>query len=317
MQAIFFEDKQCLWKDVEPAPLSPEQVRIKISATAVNRADLMQRAGVYPPPPGYSDIPGLECSGTIIEKGAAVQGLDEGTQVCALLAAGGYATEVVCNAGQVLPIPPNVDIVHAAAIPEVFATAWFNLMMVATLQHGDKVFVKAGGSGVGTAVIQLCKAMGNPVVVQVGSDEKLERCIKLGANGGINRRTQALSDLKQVGPFDVIVDPVGGGSLEETLPLMAVDGRLVIIGLLAGTKGTLDIGRLLVKRLKILGSTLRSQPVAMKARIMSELQQHTWTMFESGQLAPIVDSTFSIADIDDAINLIESNDSFGKVVLKL
>ena len=317
MHAIFFEDKQCIWKEVEPAVLAPEQVRIKISATAVNRADLMQRAGVYPPPPGYSNIPGLECSGTIIEKGSAVQGLDDGMQVCALLAAGGYATEVVCNAGQVLPIPDNINIVDAAAIPEVFATAWYNLMMVATLQHGDKVFVKAGGSGVGTAAIQLCKAMGNTLVVQVGSDEKLKRCQALGAAGGINRRTQALSDLKQDGPFDVILDPVGGASLEETLPLMAVDGRLVIIGLLGGTKGTLDIGRLLVKRLKILGSTLRSQPVSVKARIMSELQQHAWPMFEAGQLEPIIDSTFSIADIGDAINLIESNDSFGKVVLRL
>jgi putative PIG3 family NAD(P)H quinone oxidoreductase len=306
---------QLKWQRQTPAACASGQVRIKIVATAVNRADLMQVQGLYPPPPEYSDIPGLECAGEIIEVGDGVENLVMGDKVCALLAAGGYATEVVCNALQVLPIPEGLRPEEAAALPEVFATAWLNLFGLAGLQPEEKVLLKAGGSGVGTAAIQLCKAFNNPCYVQVGTAEKLKQCIELGAEGGIDRHHQALLELEQQGPFDVVLDPVTGATLDDTLKLMNTDGRLVIIGLMGGLTAELDVARVLMKRLEILGSTLRPQPVEIKGEVMQQLYERIWPLISDGAIKPIIDCIMPIEQVAAAHDRIQSNRSFGKVVL--
>jgi len=306
-----------IWGARQPAALGPGQVRIRIAAAGVNRADLLQCQGLYPPPAGYSDIPGLECAGEVIEAGARVTRLAPGMAVCALLAAGGYATEVVCDARQVLPLPAGLGMEEGAALPEVFATAWSNLFGLADLREGEKVLVKAGGSGVGTAAVQLCRAFGSPVFVQVGSDDKLRRCVELGASGGVNRHTGELSALRDAGPFDVILDPVAGAGLQATIDLMNDDGRLLIIGLLGGRRAEIDVGRLLVKRLEILGSTLRSQPIPVKARIMHELFEHVWPRLERGDLRPVIDAVLPIGQVGEAHRRLAANATFGKIVLRV
>ncbi len=306
-----------IWGARQPAALGPGQVRIRIAAAGVNRADLLQCQGLYPPPAGYSDIPGLECAGEVIEAGARVTRLAPGMAVCALLAAGGYATEVVCDARQVLPLPAGLGMEEGAALPEVFATAWSNLFGLADLREGEKVLVKAGGSGVGTAAVQLCRAFGSPVFVQVGSDDKLRRCVELGASGGVNRHTGELSALRDAGPFDVILDPVAGAGLQATIDLMNDDGRLLIIGLLGGRRAEIDVGRLLVKRLEILGSTLRSQPIPVKARIMHELFEHVWPRLERGDLRPVIDAVLPIERVGEAHRRLAANATFGKIVLRV
>lgn len=311
------EDRRMVWEQREAAALQAGQLRIRIRASALNRADVMQRAGMYPPPPGYSDIPGLECAGDVVECGEGVAESWQGAQVCALLAAGGYATEVVVDVRQVLPIPKGLSYEQAAALPEVFATAWLNLFRLADLQGGEKVLLKAGASGVGTAAIQLCRAFGNPVWVQVGSDDKLQRCMALGAAGGINRHRQGLAELVEAGPFDVILDPVAGSSLAETLPLLAMDGRMIVIGLMGGRMAELDVGRLLVKRQRIFGSTLRSLPVASKAAVVEDLRARVWPLLERGDIHPVVDRVMPIEAIAEAHEYMESNQSFGKIVITL
>ena len=306
-----------IWGARQPAALGPGQVRIRIAAAGVNRADLLQCQGLYPPPAGYSDIPGLECAGEVIEAGARVTRLAPGMAVCALLAAGGYATEVVCDARQVLPLPAGLGMEEGAALPEVFATAWSNLFGLADLREAEKVLVKAGGSGVGTAAVQLCRAFGSPVFVQVGSDDKLRRCVELGASGGVNRHTGELSALRDAGPFDVILDPVAGAGLQATIDLMNDDGRLLIIGLLGGRRAEIDVGRLLVKRLEILGSTLRSQPIPVKARIMHELFEHVWPRLERGDLRPVIDAVLPIGQVGEAHRRLAANATFGKIVLRV
>jgi putative PIG3 family NAD(P)H quinone oxidoreductase len=306
-----------IWGARQPVALGPGQVRIRIAAAGVNRADLLQCQGLYPPPAGYSDIPGLECAGEVIEAGARVTRLAPGMAVCALLAAGGYATEVVCDARQVLPLPAGLGMEEGAALPEVFATAWSNLFGLADLREGEKVLVKAGGSGVGTAAVQLCRAFGSPVFVQVGSDDKLRRCVELGASGGVNRHTGELSALRDAGPFDVILDPVAGAGLQATIDLMNDDGRLLIIGLLGGRRAEIDVGRLLVKRLEILGSTLRSQPIPVKARIMHELFEHVWPRLERGDLRPVIDAVLPIGQVGEAHRRLAANATFGKIVLRV
>jgi putative PIG3 family NAD(P)H quinone oxidoreductase len=314
---IIDSNHQLQWQLQTPAVCASGQVRIKIVATAVNRADLMQTQGLYPPPPEYSDIPGLECAGEIVEVGDGVENLALGDQVCALLAAGGYATEVVCSALQVLPIPEGLRLEEAAALPEVFATAWLNLYGLADLQPGEKVLLKAGGSGVGTAAIQLCKAFDNPCYVQVGTADKLQQCIELGAEGGIDRHHQSLLELQTQGPFDVVLDPVAGATLGDTLKLMNTDGRLVIIGLMGGLTAELDVARVLMKRLEILGSTLRPQPVEIKGEVMQDLYEKIWPRISDGLIKPIIDCIMPIGEVAAAHDRIQSNGSFGKVVLRV
>ncbi len=323
MKAIVIgADKSLSWQqlDSEPAP-GPSQVAIKVHATAVNRADLMQRAGLYPPPPGASAVLGLECAGEISAVGDAVSQWQVGDRVCALLAGGGYAETVVCHADHVLPIPAGFSFSDAAALPEVFATAWLNLFMLAELKPGQKALLHAGASGVGTAAIQLCKAMGNPVFVTVGDQTKLDTCLQLGADGGHVRSDgefeNAVKTWAGKSGVSAILDPVGGNYLEQNVRCLDTDGSLVIIGLMGGRSAPLDIGRLLVKRIRVVGSTLRSRDDSSKAEIITQLKQRIWPLFDSGAIKPIIHSRFPIEEADAAFALVASNQTIGKVILEL
>src|SRR5690606_29072786 len=235
-------------RDSEPCP--PGQVRIRVAAAGLNRADLLQRAGHYPPPPGASDILGLECSGVIAEVGAGSP-WQVGDRVCCLLAGGGMAEEVVVDARHALPVPAGLSLAEAAALPEVYATAWLNLFQLAALKPGEKVLLHAGASGVGSAAIQLCKAFGSPCWVSVGSAQRLAYCEELGAQGGA-LRGEGLESLRDFGPFDVILDPVGANYAEINLQLLARDGRWVNIGLMGGSKAQLDMALVLGKRIQLI-----------------------------------------------------------------
>jgi putative PIG3 family NAD(P)H quinone oxidoreductase len=243
-----------------------------VAAAGLNRADLLQKAGLYPPPPGASQVLGLECSGVISEVGAG-SSWQIGDRVCALLAGGGMAEEVVVDGRHVLPVPDGVSLVEAAALPEVYATVWLNLFQLAALKPGQKVLLHAGASGIGSAAIQLCKAFGNPCWVSVGSAERLAYCEALGAQGGVVRDGD-LESLRDLGPFDVILDPVGGNYAALNLKLLAQDGRWVLIGLMGGREAKLDLAQVLAKRVQLLGSTLRSRDEQFKADLFSDLHLH-------------------------------------------
>lgn len=322
MKAIVIHaDKSLHWEEVAtPAP-GPDDVAIRVHATAINRADLMQRAGLYPPPPGASAVPGLECAGEISAVGSQVRQWKPGDKVCALLAGGGYAQTVVCPATHVLPVPAGLSFQQAAALPEVFATAWLNLYMEANTRPGQKVLLHAGASGVGTAAIQLCKARGNPVFVTVGDAHKLATCLALGASAG---------HLRTAGEFETavkhwagsegvhtILDPVGGGYLEQNIRLLATDGHLVVIGLMGGRSAPLDLGRLLVKRIRVVGSTLRSRSDASKAELVAQLHEQVWPGFDDGRFHPVIHREYPINAVEQAMADVASNATIGKVVLSV
>ncbi len=309
------------WTDVPDATPGVGEVLIQVRATAVNRADLAQRRGAYPPPKGASDVLGLECAGEVSAVGEGVARYKPGDRVCALLAGGGYAEYVNVPAGQVLPIPGELSFTEAAALPEVFATAWLNLFMEAALAPTERVLLHAGASGVGTAAIQLCKAFGNPCYVTVGSDEKIERCILLGAAGGANRHSERFADKVRDWTdgqgVDVILDPVGAAYLSDNLRSLNADGRLVIIGLLSGNKAEAEIGLMMVKRLRIIGSTLRARSVASKSAVMGQLERRVWPLIANRQIAPVIEEIFPIQETDRAHKLMAGNETLGKLVLTL
>lgn len=319
MKAIQIEDGKLLWTDVaSDAEVGVGEVRIRVAATAINRADLVQRTGGYPPPPGASPILGLECAGEVIEVGEGVSRVAAGDAVCALLAGGGYAEEVVVPAGQVLPIPEGLDMVQAAALPEVFATAYLNLFMEAGARLGETVLLHAGASGVGTAAIQLCRQRGNPCYVTAGNPEKIERCVALGADGGWNRHDGGFVEPVKAwaaAGVDVILDPVGAGYLADNLAVLGLDGRLVVIGLMGGAEATVNLGLLMVKRQRIIGSTLRARPVAAKAAVMDALGAEVWPHIASGAIQPVVDAVIPIEEAERAHALVAADQTFGKVVL--
>lgn len=317
MQAIRDLSGSLQWLSSQPAPeMTPESVRIKVFATAVNRADLVQRRGHYPPPPGVTDILGLECSGEVVEVNATGSSFEVGDRVCALLAGGGYAEEVVVPVGQVLPVPAGYSMEEAAAIPEVFATAWLNLRLEGTLKPGERVLMHAGASGVGTAVVQLCAVWGNPVVVTLGSREKGRRLLDLGAELAVDRHEPDLwAKVEAKGKFDLIIDPVGGSYLESNVRLLNPLGRLVNIGLMGGSEGALPLGLLLTKRLTVKGSVLRSRSVEEKARVTAGLREEVWPLLESRRVVPIIDSVMPVRQAQEAHERVESNDTVGKVVL--
>ena len=322
MHAIVIQTDQSLHWQQQPQPApGPEQVAIRVRASAVNRADLMQRAGLYPPPPGASEILGLECAGEISAVGDNVAQWRVGDRGCALLAGGGDAETVGCHASHVLPIPTGLDFVQAAALPEVFATAWLNLFMLAELAPGQKAVLHAGASGVGSAGIQLCNAMGNPVFVTVGSQAKLDTCIALGADTGHLRSEgdfeAAVKAWAGKTGVDAILDPVGGNYLEQNIRCLNTDGSLVIIGLMGGRSGSLDLGRLLVKRIRVIGSTLRSRSDASKASVIQVLRERVWPLFEQGTLKPVIECRFPIEQAGQAFDLVASNQTTGKVILEL
>jgi putative PIG3 family NAD(P)H quinone oxidoreductase len=284
-----------------------------VAAAGLNRADLLQKAGLYPPPPGASHVLGLECSGVISEVGAG-SSWQVGDRVCALLAGGGMAEEVVVDGRHVLPVPEGVSLIEAAALPEVYATVWLNVFQLAALKPGEKILLHAGASGIGSAAIQLCKAFGNPCWVSVGSAERLAYCESLGAQGGVVR-TDDLESLRDFGPFDVILDPVGGNYSALNLKLMALDGRWVLIGLMGGREAKLDLAQVLAKRVQLLGSTLRSRGDQFKADLLSDLGQHVWPLFAEGRLRPQLAKAFAVKDAEAAFAELASNKVAGKLVL--
>jgi putative PIG3 family NAD(P)H quinone oxidoreductase len=291
------------------------QVRIRVVAAGINRADLLQAAGLYPPPPGVSDILGLECAGIISEVGAGSH-WQVGDRVCALLAGGGMAEEVCVDARHVLPVPQGLSLLEAAAIPEVYATAWLNVFQLAQLQPGEKVLLHAGASGVGSAAIQLCKAFNSPCWVSVGSAERLAYCQALGAENGVVRG-DSIEGLLDFAPFDVVLDPVGASYAALNLKMLALDGRWVNIGLMGGRRAELDLAQLLSKRIQLIGSTLRSRSDAFKGTLIAQLTEKVWPLFARGELQAQAEEVFAWTDAEAAFARLASNQVNGKVVLQI
>ena len=295
------------------------EVLLDVAATAVNRADLLQRQGHYPPPPGASDILGLECSGTVAAVGPRVEDVEVGQEVCALLAGGGYATRVVVPVGQVMPAPSGVDLVTAAALPEVAATVWSNVMMVAGLRAGDTLLVHGGAGGIGTFAIQLAHALGARVLATAGSPDKLAMCRDLGADVAIDYRSQdfveVVAEATDGHGADVILDNMGASYLGRNVSALAVEGRLVVIGLQGGTKAELDLNAVMRKRAAVVGTTLRARPVAEKATICAAVVEHVWPLVADGTIRPVVGRRFPLAEAAEAHRWMESGESTGKILL--
>ena len=325
MRAILIErpgDESVLRIGTTAAPaLEPGMVRIRVAATAVNRADLLQRQGLYPPPPGASPILGLECAGTIAEVGAGVRGWRSGDRAMALLPGGGYAEEVVVDAGSALPIPERLSFEEAAAVPEVFLTAYLNLFELGALPAGGAALVHGGGSGVGTASIQLVKASGGRVLVTAGSDEKCAQCRDLGADVAIHNRNESFPERVREATdgrgVDVVLDSIGAPYLEGNLASLAIGGRLVLIGLMGGAKVEINLAVLLAKRAAVIGSTLRTRPVAEKAAIVAGFQRRFGEDLAAGRIRPIVDRVLPLERAADAHRAIKASEHFGKIVLSV
>lgn len=315
MKALQGIEGRVEWAERDNETCGSGQIRIRVAAAGLNRADLLQRAGHYPPPPGASDILGLECAGVVSEVGAGSP-WRVGDRVCALLAGGGMAEEVVVHAGHALPVPDDLSLAEAAALPEVYATAWLNLFQLARLQPGEKALIHAGAGGVGSAAIQLCRAFGNPCWVSVGSADRLAYCESLGAQGGV-LRGENLDSLKDFAPFDVILDPVGASYAALNLNLIALDGRWVVIAMMGGRRAELDLAKLLAKRVQITGSTLRNRDDAFKAALIAELREQVWPLFADKQLSPQLERSFRADQAEEAFALLESNQVNGKIVLVL
>ncbi|WP_435741874.1 NAD(P)H-quinone oxidoreductase [Nocardioides sp. SYSU DS0663] len=302
--------------DVEPGP---GEVAIAVAATAVNRADLLQRRGFYPPPPGASDVIGLECSGTVAAVGEGVEAWSVGDEVCALLAGGGYASRVVVPAGQVMPVPEGLDLVTAAAVPEVACTVWSNVYMVAGLQPGETLLVHGGAGGIGTFAIQLAAARGARVLTTSGTAEKLAYCRELGADVAINYRDEdfvaAVEEHTEGAGADVILDNMGAKYLARNVDALAVEGRLVVIGMQGGTKAELDLGALLAKRGAVIATSLRGRPVEGKAAICASVVEHVWPLLADGSVKPVVHGSMPLEDVARAHELMESGEHTGKIVL--
>jgi putative PIG3 family NAD(P)H quinone oxidoreductase len=303
------------WVDADPLVRGTGQIRIEVAAAGLNRADLLQRDGLYPPPEGASPYIGLECAGVVTEADAD-SAWRVGDRVCALLAGGGMAEEVVVDERHVLPVPQGLSLPEAAAVPEVYCTAWLNLFQLGGLKKGQKALLHAGASGVGSAGIQLCKAMGNPVWVSVGSHERLAYCEALGAEGGALRKVD-LESLRDFAPFDVILNPVGAPYAALDLDLLGQDGRWVLIGLMGGRKAEIDFAKILGKRIQLIGSTLRSRDAGFKAQLIQDMRENVWPLFANGQLKPQLERTFAAQDAEAAFEALASNQVSGKVVIVL
>ena len=294
------------------------QVVIKVSFAGVNRPDALQRAGLYDPPAGASDLPGLEASGVIAAVGDGVSRWSVGDRVCALLPGGGYAEYVATPAAHCLPIPEGLDMKQAACLPETFFTVWSNVFQRGQLQAGERFLVHGGSSGIGTTAIQLAHAFGARVFATAGSDEKCQACRDLGADVAINYRTAAFEDVMiQAGGADVILDMVGGDYIRRNLKSLAPDGRLVQIAFLQGPKADINFAPMMMRRLTITGSTLRPQSDLAKSRIAQDLEQHVWPLLTQGRVAPVMDSEYDLSDAVAAHARMESSAHIGKIVLKV
>ncbi len=307
------------WQKVpDPVP-GPGEVLIEVAASAVNRADLLQRQGHYDPPPGASPYPGLECSGHVAALGEGVEGWAVGDEVAALLTGGGYAEKVAVPATQLLPVPTGVSLVDAAALPEVVCTVWSNVFMLAGLRPGELLLVHGGSSGIGTMAIQLAGQMGARVAVTAGSAAKLEACRELGADVLINYREQDFVEEVRAASngrgADVVLDNMGASYLGRNLDALAVNGRIAVIGLQGGTRGELDLGLMMRKRAALLSTGLRARPAEEKGAIIASVREHVWPLVESGRVRPIVDRVLPMAQAGDAHQAVEDSSHVGKVLL--
>lgn len=308
------------WSEVpDPAP-SADEVVVAVVAAGVNRPDLLQRQGHYAPPPGSSPYPGLECSGRIVAVGAEVGDWQPGTEVCALVVGGAYAERVAVPAGQLLPKPANVDLVAAAALPEVVCTVWSNVFMLAALRPGERLLVHGGASGIGTMAIQLAKHAGAFVLCTAGSPEKLQRCRELGADVAINYReedfVERVREATDGRGADVILDIMGAAYLGRNLDALAVNGRLAVIGLQGGRKAELDLGALQAKRAAVLATRLRPRPAAEKAAIVASVREHVWPLIEAGKVRPVIDRVLPMQEAAEAHRVLERGEHVGKVLLQ-
>lgn len=305
-------------REVPDPVAAPGEVVIEIVASAVNRPDLVQRRGFYPPPPGASDVLGLECSGRIASVGDGVDRWQVGDEVCALLASGGYADRVAVPAGQVVGVPSGLDLTAAAALPEGAATVWSNVFMLAALQRGEALLVHGGAGGIGTLAIQLGAALGARVACTVGSAEKAEVCRELGAELAVSyREDDFVAEVRRWSDSgaDVILDIVGAAYLRRNIDVLALEGRLVVIGLQGGATGELDLGTLMDKRGAVISTKLRPRPVKAKAAIMASVEEHVWPLVADGKVRPIVDTTFALDDVRLAHERIDAGEHIGKIVL--
>ena len=308
------------WSEVpDPAPPGPGEVLIRIVATAVNRADLLQRQGRYPPPPGSPPYPGLECSGVVEAVGPDVTAWTPGDEVVALLGGGGYAEQVVAPVGQVMPCPEGVDLVWAAALPEVVCTVWSNVFMLAGLRHDETLLVHGGASGIGTMAVQLARSAGSPVIVTAGTEAKIARCLELGAMAGINyhdedfvARTRELTGGRGA---DVVLDNMGASYLGRNVEVVATNGRIVVVGLQGGTRAELDLGALMAKRAAVLSTSLRIRPPAEKAAICRSVVENVWPLVTKGEVRPVVDRVLPLSEAAAAHRVVEASEHVGKVVL--
>ncbi|GAB7143509.1 NAD(P)H-quinone oxidoreductase [Mycobacterium riyadhense] len=323
MRAIVAESpEQLVWQDVADVTAGPGEVLIKVAAAGVNRADVLQAAGKYPPPPGVSEIIGMEVGGVVAEVGAGVTEWSAGQEVCALLAGGGYAEYVAVPVGQVMPIPPTVNVVDSAALPEVACTVWSNLVMTARLSPGQLLLVHGGASGIGSHAIQVARALGARVAITAGSPEKLELCRDLGAQIAISYRdedfVERIKEATDGAGADVILDIMGAAYLDRNIDALATDGQLVIIGMQGGVKAELNLGKLLTKRARVIGTTLRARPVSgpnSKSAIAAAVTESVWPMIAGDRVRPVIGKRLPIQQAEQAHRLLVSGKTFGKVLL--
>lgn len=316
MKAMLLDaDKNFIWSDVPDPVRKADEVLIRIRAAALNRADLMQRAGNYPPPPGWPEWPGLEVAGEVLEAPAGSR-FKAGEKVCALLGGGGYAERVVVPQGMVLPMPAGFTFEQAAAIPEVFATAYLNFRFEAALQPGETVFIQAGASGLGLAAIQLAKhTFGAKVVTTAGSDEKIAFLKQLGAEVAINRKRENLAAVLAANPPNVALDCVGGKDMGVCLAQMARYGRWIMVATLAGDETVINLGTVFRKGLRIIGSTLRSRTSEKKQEILRAMERQIWPGFVAHQIVPVIYKVLPISEVAEAHRILGANENTGKVVL--
>jgi putative PIG3 family NAD(P)H quinone oxidoreductase len=325
MRAIIVEepgDETQMRVGEAPAPaMAPDSLRIRTVATAVNRADLLQRQGLYPPPPGASEILGLECAGEVVEVADGVEGWRVGDRAMALLAGGGYAEEVVVHAGSAMRIPERFGTEEAAAIPEVFLTVFLDVFQLGELGESGSALIHGGGSGIGTAAIQLLKAAGATAVVTAGSEEKCRRCRELGADVAVNYRSgdfvAEARDATGGRGVDLVLDSIGAPYLEKNLAALATGGRLVLIGLMGGARAEMNLAGVLTRRLHVIGSTLRARPAEEKAAIVSGFLERFGAALERGEIGPVVDRVLSLEEAGEAHRLMKASEHFGKIVLRV
>lgn len=307
------------WAEVDDPQPGEGEVLIEVVGSAVNRADLLQRQGFYPPPPGITDVLGLECSGTVLALGTGVTEWSVGDPVCALLAGGGQAERAVAPVGQCLPVPAGIDVVTAGALPEVCCTVWSNLVQVAGLEAGDVLLVHGGSSGIGTTAIQVGKALGATVMTTAGTQAKLERCRALGADVAMNYQhddfVTVIEKETDGRGVDVILDIMGAAYLGRNVAALATGGRLVCIGLQGGTRGELDLAALLTKRASVHATSLRARPLAEKAAVCSAVVEGLWPLVADGRVRPVVEASYPMSEVAQAHRLVADSGHVGKVLL--